>query len=44
MTPFWAIVKRELWTVVRDRTILISILIQFFIASFSSGLFLGMLQ
>jgi ABC-2 type transport system permease protein len=44
MTPFWAIVKRELWTVIRDRTIAISILIQFFIASFSSGLFLGMLQ
>lgn len=44
MTPFWAVVKRELWTVIRDRTILISILIQFFIASFSSGLFLGVLQ
>ncbi|MFT3895765.1 MAG: hypothetical protein QM730_29455 [Anaerolineales bacterium] len=44
MTPFWAVVKRELWTVIRDRTIAISILIQFFIASFSSGLFLGMLQ
>lgn len=44
MTPFWAVVKRELWSVIRDRTILISILIQFFIASFSSGLFLGMLQ
>lgn len=44
MTPFWAVVKRELWTVIRDRTIVISILIQFFIASFSSGLFLGMLQ
>jgi ABC-type Na+ efflux pump permease subunit len=44
VTPFWAIVKRELWTVIRDRTIVISILIQFFIASFSSGLFLGMLQ
>ena len=44
MTPFWAVVKRELWTVIRDRTILISLLIQFFIASFSSGLFLGMLQ
>lgn len=44
MTPFLAIVKRELWTVIRDRTIVISILIQFFIASFSSGLFLGMLQ
>jgi ABC-type Na+ efflux pump permease subunit len=44
MTPYWAVVKRELWTVIRDRTIVISILIQFFIASFSSGLFLGMLQ
>jgi ABC-type Na+ efflux pump permease subunit len=44
MTPFWAVVKRELWTVIRDRTIVISILIQFFIASFSSGLFLRMLQ
>lgn len=44
MTPFWAVIKRELWTVIRDRTILISILLQFFIASFSSGLFLGMLQ
>ena len=44
MTPFWAVVKRELWTVLRDRTIGIAILIQFFIASFSSGLFLGMLQ
>ena len=44
MTPFWAVVKRELWTVMRDRTISIAVLIQFFIASFSSGLFLGMLQ
>lgn len=44
MIPFWAVVKRELWTVLRDRTILIAILIQLFIASFSSALFLGMLQ
>jgi ABC-type Na+ efflux pump permease subunit len=44
VTPFWAVVKRELWTVIRDRTIIIAVLIQFFIASFSSGLFLGMLQ
>lgn len=44
MTPFWAVVKRELWTIIRDRTIIIAVLIQFFIASFSSGLFLGMLQ
>lgn len=44
MTPFWAVVKRELWTVIRDRTIVIAILIQLFIASFSSALFLGMLR
>jgi ABC-type Na+ efflux pump permease subunit len=44
MSPFWAVVKRELWTVIRDRMIIIAVLIQFFIASFSSGLFLGMLQ
>ena len=44
MTPFWAVVKRELWTVLRDRTILIAILLQLFIASFSSALFLGMLR
>ncbi|MFN8401894.1 MAG: ABC transporter permease subunit [Anaerolineales bacterium] len=42
--PFLAIVKKELGSVLRDRTIVISILIQFFIASFSSGLLLGMLS
>ena len=42
--PFLAIVKKELSSVLRDRTIVISILIQFFIASFSSGLLLGMLS
>src|SRR5689334_12850604 len=44
MTPFLAIVKKELWSVVRDRTILIAVLIQLFIASFSSGLLLGVLS
>jgi ABC-2 type transport system permease protein len=42
--PFLAVVKRELGSVVRDRTILIAILLQLFIASFSSGLLLGMLS
>lgn len=42
--PFIAVVKKELSSVLRDRTIIISILIQLFIASFSSGLLLGMLS
>lgn len=44
MVPFFAVVKKELGSVLRDRTIIISILIQLFIASFSSGLLLGMLS
>jgi ABC-2 type transport system permease protein len=44
MIPFLAVVKKELGSVIRDRTILISILIQLFIASFSSALLLGMLS
>jgi ABC-type Na+ efflux pump permease subunit len=44
MTPFLAVVKKELASVVRDRTIVIAILIQLFIASFSSALLLGMLS
>ena len=44
MIPFLAVVKKELGSVVRDRTILIAVLIQLFIASFSSGLLLGMLS
>jgi len=40
--PFLALVKKELGSVVQDRTILIAILIQLFIASFSSALLLGM--
>ena len=44
MTPFLALVKKELGSVIRDRTIVIAILIQLFIASFSSTLLLGMLS
>ena len=44
MTPFLAVVKKELASVIRDRTIVIAILIQLFIASFSSALLLGMLS
>jgi ABC-2 type transport system permease protein len=42
--PFLAVVKKELSSVAKDRTILIAILLQLFIASFSSGLLLGMLS
>jgi ABC-type Na+ efflux pump permease subunit len=44
MLPFLAVVKKELVSVIRDRTIIISLLIQLFIASFSSALLLGMLS
>jgi len=44
LIPFLAVVKKELASVIRDRTIVISILIQLFIASFSSALLLGMLS
>ena len=42
MIPILALVKKELGSVFRDRTIIIAILIQLFIASFSSALLLGM--
>lgn len=44
MNPFKAVVKRELWSVMRDFTIVISIVIQAFIASFSSAMLLGVLS
>jgi len=44
MKPFAAVVKRELWSVMRDFTIVISIVIQAFIASFSSAMLLGLLS
>ncbi len=44
MNAFLAIIKKELAGVLRDRTIVIAILIQLFIASFSSALLLGVLS
>ena len=44
MIPFLAVIKKEIGSVLRDRTILIAILLQLFIASFSSALLLGMLS
>lgn len=44
MKPFLVVVRKELVSVLRDSTIIISILIQLFIASFSSALLLGMLS
>ena len=43
MSAFLAVIKKELNSVLRDRTMLIAILIQLFIASFSSALLLGLL-
>jgi len=44
MSGFASIVRRELASVLRDRTMLIAIVIQLFIASFSSALLIGMLS
>lgn len=44
MIPFLALIKKEIGSVLRDRTILIAILLQLFMASFSSALLLGMLS
>ena len=44
IAPFLALIKKELGSVIRDRTIVTAILIQLFIASFSSALLLGMLS
>jgi ABC-type Na+ efflux pump permease subunit len=44
MRPFLAVVKKEIGSVLRDGTIIIAVLIQLFIASFSSALLLGMLS
>ena len=41
---FWAIVKKELTSVMRDSTIWIAVVIQLFLASFSSALLIGMLS
>lgn len=44
MRAMWAVMKRELNAVLRDRTMIIAILIQLFIASFSSALLIGLLS
>lgn len=44
MSAFFAIVKKELRAVTRERTIIIAITIQLFIASFSSALLIGLLS
>jgi ABC-type Na+ efflux pump permease subunit len=44
MKAFWAIVRRELRAVGRERTIVIAITIQLFIASFSSAILVGLLS
>jgi ABC-2 type transport system permease protein len=44
MNTILTVVKKELNSVLRDRTMIIAILIQLFIASFSSALLLGMLS
>ena len=43
MSAFLAVIKKELNSVLRDRTMVIAIIIQLFIASFSSALLLGLL-
>ncbi|MGB8645433.1 MAG: ABC transporter permease [Anaerolineae bacterium] len=44
MNEFLAIIKKELRAIARERTILIAIVIQLFIASFSSALLIGLLS
>jgi len=44
MSPFLAIVRKELRSVTKEKTIMIAIAIQLFIASFSSAILIGMLS
>ena len=44
MRPFLAIVKRELRAVTKERTIMIAVMIQLFIASFSSVIVIGLIS
>lgn len=44
MSAFLAMIKKELRSVARERTIMIAIVIQLFIASFSSALLIGLLS
>ena len=44
MSAFWAIVRKELRSVSREKTIMIAIGIQLFVASFSSAILIGLLS
>ena len=44
MSAFWAIVKKELRSVSREKTIMIAVGIQLFVASFSSVILIGLLS
>ncbi len=44
MSAFYAIVKKELQSVTREKTIMIAIIIQLFIASFSSVILVGLMS
>jgi ABC-2 type transport system permease protein len=44
MMEYLAVVKKEIVSILRERTIIIAILIQLFVASFSSALLVGMLS
>ncbi len=44
MNPFFTILKKELRSVAQERTILIAIAIQLFVASFSSALLIGLMS
>lgn len=44
MSAFLAIVRKELRSVIRERTIIIALVIQLFIASFSSAMLVGLLS
>ena len=43
MREFWALVKRELKAIKREKTIMFAIFIQLFIASFSSFMLVGIM-
>ncbi len=44
MSAFYAIVKKELKSVTKEKTIMIAIMIQLFIASFSSAILIGLMS
>ncbi len=44
MSIFWAMVKRELKSITKEKTIVLAIIIQLFIASFSSIIAIGLMS